>query len=242
MVNLFKKKPEVAKVERPEPEKGPYVQAGPKAGKYFMDLKTFIKSRFKKDIFSINQEDILRERLKIEKRVEQISDDIKKLSQKIQQFMLESKGQPQTLKMLNVEKIKAVRLESSTKHQEASRLIKELQLLLLVEAMKERQRLDNKSAIVDRILSSDISKLNDILTDTDVMKALEEGRMDDIKDRLGRIFAKEDMPIDGESHEILRAIEDLEKVDEETALQMAGEKAKELSETTKNKRISEEKE
>lgn len=241
-MGLFRKKPEVARFEIPEPEKCPPADKnGPNAGKYIMDLKTFIKAKFKnKDIFSIDTEDILRERLRIEKNVENISDDIKKISQKMQRTMLESKGQPDTLKLLNVEKIKAMRLESSTKHREASRLIKELQLLLLVEAMKEKQKLNSKSVIVDKILNSDISKLNDILTDTDIMDAMEEGRMDDIKDRLSRIFAKENMPMDSESHEILRAIDDLEKVDEETALKMAGEKAKELSESRSRK--SEEKE
>lgn len=195
-----------------------------------MDLKAFLKKRFGKDLFSLKQDDILKERLKIEKRVEAISDDIRGVQEKIQRLMIESKGQPRTLKLLNVQKIKALRLESNTKQQEASQFLKQLQLLLLVETMKERQKEKAKSVLVEKVLKTDIERLNQILMDKDVIKAFEEGKMDEVKERLSRIFAKEELPVDSESQEILKVMEDLEQVDEETALQMAGEKARELAE------------
>ena len=195
-----------------------------------MDLKAFLKKRFGKDLFGLKEDDIIKERLKIDKRVESLSDDIRGVQERIQKLMMESKGEPRTLKLLNVQKIKALRLESNTKQQEASQFLKQLQLLLLVETMKERQKEKVKSPLVDRVLSTDIEHLNQILMDTDVVKAFEEGKMDEVKNRLGRIFAKEEMPVDSESQEILKAMEDLESVDEETALQMAGEKAKQLAE------------
>lgn len=201
-----------------------------------MNLKSFLKSRFGKDLFSISEDDVLKERLKIEKTVERISDDMKRVQEKIQKLMVESKGQPKTMKLLNVQKIKAMRLESNTKQQEAGRHIRQLQLLLLVEAMKEREKTKEKSKMIENILNSDIEHLNQLLMDTDVMKAFEEGKMDTVKDKLSAIFAKEELPVDGESQEILRAMDDLEKVDEETALQMAGEKAKEIAETTPQKK------
>lgn len=195
-----------------------------------MDLKAFLKKRFGKDLFGLKEDDIIKERLRIEKRVENLSDDIKGIQEKIQKLMVESKGQPKTLKLLNVQKIKALRLESNTNQQEASQFLKQLQLLLLVETMKERQKEKTKSPMVEKVLATDTEHLNQILMDTDVVKAFEEGKMDEVKNRLGRIFAKEELPVDEESQDILKAMEDLENVDEETALQMAGEKAKQLAE------------
>jgi hypothetical protein len=83
--------------------------------------------------------------------------------------------------------------------------------------------------------------LNKVLFDTDVQKAMEEGRMDTVKSKLRRVFAKEDIPVDEESNQILKAIDDLERVDEETAMRMAGEKAKQMAEIPiKKKRYLEE--
>jgi hypothetical protein len=204
-----------------------------------MDLKAFLKKRFGKDLFGLKEDDIIKERLKIEKRVEVISEDIRGVQEKIQRLMVESKGQPRTLKLLNVQKIKALRLESNTKQQEATQFLKQLQLLLLVETMKERQKEKTKSPLVERVLTTDIEQLNQILMDKDVVKAFEEGKMDEVKSRLSRIFAKEELPVDTESREILKAMEDLESVDEETALQMAGEKAKQLAEEPLKKKEKE---
>ncbi len=201
-----------------------------------MDLKAFLKKRFGKDLFGLKEDDIIKEKLKIEKKVENLSDDIKGVQEKIQKLMVESKGQPRTLKLLNVQKIKALRLESNTKQQEASQYLKQMQLLLLVETMKERQKEKTKSPLVDKVLATDVEHLNQILADTDVMKAFEEGKMDEVKSRLSRIFAKEELPVDEESQDILKAMEDLESVDEETALQMAGEKAKQLAEAPVKKK------
>lgn len=205
-----------------------------------MDLKAFLKKRFGKDLFSLKEDDILKERLKIEKKVEAISDDIRGVQEKIQRLMVESKGQPRTLKLLNVQKIKALQLESNTKQQEATQFLKQLQLLLLVETMKERQKEKTKSLLVEKVLKTDIEQLNQILMDKDVIKAFEEGKMDEVKSRLSRIFAKEELPVDTESQEILKAMEDLEQVDEETALQMAREKARELAEQPLRKKEKEE--
>jgi len=144
--------------------------------------------------------------------------------------MLESKGQPNTMKMLNIQKIKALRLESVAKQEEATTLLKQQQLMLLVEAMKEHEKSEQKSEMIDKILNSDIEHLNKVLFDTDVQKAMEDGKIDTVKNKLKRVFAKEDMPVDRESHQILKAIDDLERVDEETAMRMAGEKAKEMAE------------
>lgn len=204
-----------------------------------MDLKAFLKKRFGKDLFSLKGDDIIKERLKIEKRVESLSEDIRGVQERIQRLMVESKGQPRTLKLLNVQKIKALRLESNTKQQEASQFLKQLQLLLLVETMKERQREKAKSPLVERVLSTDIEHLNQILMDKDVVKAFEEGKMDEVKSRLSRIFAREELPVDEESRDILKAMEDLESVDEETALQMAGEKARQLAEEPIKKKKAE---
>lgn len=195
-----------------------------------MDFKRFIMSKFGKDIFSIKESDIIKERVKVEKEIEKISDDLKGIQEKIQKLMLEAKGQPNTIKMLNVQKIKALRLESRTKQMEASHYLAQLQLLLLVEAMKEREKEEKISKITEDILNSDVDKLNKVLMDTDVKEALKEGRLDLVKEKLERVFGKEEMLVDEESQDLLRAINDLEKVDEETALRMAEEKAKEISE------------
>jgi len=194
-----------------------------------MDLRKFIKSRFGKDIFSIKEKDLLNERIRVEKEIEKISDDIKAIQEKMTKLMLEAKGQPTTLKMLNVQKIKALRLESRTKQMEASHFLRELQLLMLVQAMQEREKTEKLSELTKEILKSDIEKLNEVLMDTEVKEALEEGRLDKVKEKLERVFGKEETLVDEESQELIQAINDLEKVDEETALRMAGEKAKEMA-------------
>jgi len=200
-----------------------------------MDFRKFIKSRFGKDVFSIKDNDLLKERLKIEKEIERISDDLKGIAEKIQKLMLESKGQPSTLKMLNIQKIKALSLESRTKQIEASHFLRELQLVLLVQAMKEREKSEKISDIAKEILNTDMDKLSAILTDTDVREALEEGRLDKVKEKLERVFGKQQLLVDEESRELMHAINDLEKVDEETAMRMAGEKAKEITEDKEKK-------
>ena len=78
-------------------------------------------------------------------------------------------------------------------------------------------------------------KLNEVLCDEDVKQALEEGRLDKVKEKLERVFGKEPVLVDEESQELISAIDDLEKVDEETALKMAGEKAKKITEESKEK-------
>jgi hypothetical protein len=200
-----------------------------------MDLKKFILSRFGKDIFSIKENDLLRERVRIEKEVERISDDLKGIAEKIQKLMLEAKGQPTTLKMLNVQKIKALRLESRTKQMEASHFLRELQLIMLVEAMREREKTEKESALTKDILNCDMDRLNEVLTDEDVKEALEEGRLDKVKEKLERVFGKEEVLVDNESQELISAINDLERVDEETALKMAGERAKRITEESEEK-------
>lgn len=205
-----------------------------------VNLKNFLKTRFGKDLFSLNQDDILKERIKIEKQVECISDDVKGVQVKIQKLMLEAKGQPKTLKLLNIQKIKALRLESATKQQEASQYLQQLQLLLLVEAMREQERFKQASKLTQRILSTDIEQLNQVLLNLDVRKAIEEGRIDSVKEKLTRVFGKEELPVDLETQDLLHAIEDLEKVDEETALKMAGEKAKTIAEEPIKKKVVEE--
>jgi hypothetical protein len=200
-----------------------------------MDFGRFIKLTFGKDIFSIKEDDIIKERVKLEKEIERISDDIKGISEKIQKLMIESKGQPTTLKMLNVQKIKALRLESRTKQMEASHFLRQLQLLLLVEAMKEREKQEKESKLTEEILNSDVDKLNQVLLDEDVKEALKEGRLDLVKEKLERVFGREEPLVDEESRELINAINDLEKVDEETALTMAKEKAKEIAEEPEKK-------
>jgi uncharacterized membrane protein YgaE (UPF0421/DUF939 family) len=195
-----------------------------------MDFKKFIKSKFGKDIFSINERDLLRERVRIEKEIERISDDLRGIAEKIQKLMLESKGQPTALKMLNVQKIKSLGLESRTKQMEASRFLREFQLILLVQAMRQREKTERISEITQEIMNTDVEKLNAVLMDDDVKEALEEGRLDKVKEKLERVFGREEVFVDKESRELIDAINDLERVDEETALRMAGEKAKEITE------------
>jgi hypothetical protein len=195
-----------------------------------MNFAKFIHSVFGKDIFSLKEKDIIKERIKLEKQVEGISDEIKKMSSRIEKIMLDSKGQPNTLKMLNVQKIKALRLEARTKQIEATHCLEQLQLIFLVEAMKTREKSERESRITDDILNSDVDKLNSVLRDEEVKKALEDGRLDLVKDKLERVFAKEEAFKDEESKDIAKAIEDLEEADEETAMKLAKEKAKELTE------------
>ena len=194
-----------------------------------MDFKKFIKSKFGKDIFSIKDTDLLKERIKIEKEVERISDDLKGIAEKIQKLMIESKGQPTTLKMLNIQKIKALTLESKTKQMEAGHYLRQMQVLLLVEAMKERDKTERKSKITEEILNSDMDKLSHVLMDTDVREAIKEGRLDLVKEKLARVFGKEEVLVDDESQELMKTIEDLESVDEQTAVKMAKQKARELA-------------
>ena len=207
-----------------------------------MNLRNFLSKKFGKNVFSLKQEDLLEERVKTEKNVERLSDDIRNIQERIQKIMLESKGQPKTLKMLNVQKIKSLRLESATKQQEASTYIKQLQLILLAEAMREHHKTKEKNEFIEKILNSDVEHLNDMLFKEDVKKAVEEGKMDDVKDRLKRVFAKADITTDAETQELMGAIDDLEKVDEETALKMAGEKARQVSEHPIKKALLEEEE
>jgi hypothetical protein len=203
-----------------------------------MNLSGFLKSKFGKDLFThLRSDEILEERIKTEKQIERISDDIKRNQQKIQSLMLESKGQPKTLKLLNIQKIKALRLETATKQQEANTYIRQLQLLLLLEAMKEHHKTEEKNEFIEKVLNSDIEHLNKVLFDTDVKKAIEEGKIETVKDKLKNIFAKEDIPMDTETRELLSAIDDLEKVDEETALKMATEKAKQIAEAPVKKEV-----
>ena len=205
-----------------------------------MDLKSFLKKTFGKDLFSIKDDDLLKERIKIEKNVERISGDLKGVQEKIQKLLLESKGQPRTLKLLNVQKIKALRLQANTKQQEASRYLQQMSIIFLIEAMKQRQKNKDKSKLVDKILSTDLDQLQNILTDTDVMKALEEGKIDEVKERLSAIFGKEGMLVDPESQDLLKAIEDLEDVDEQTAIEKAREKSKEIAEPKRKEEEEEE--
>ena len=208
-----------------------------------MNLREYLKERFGKDLFThLKSNEILEERIKVEKRIEKISDDLKGIQEKIQDLMLKSKGQPTPMKMLNIQKIKTLRLEAATKQQEASTYIKQLQLILLAEAMREHHKTKEKNEFIEKILNSDVEHLNDMLFKEDVKKAVEEGKMDDVKDRLKRVFAKADITTDAETQELMGAIDDLEKVDEETALKMAGEKARQVSEHPIKKALLEEEE
>jgi uncharacterized protein (UPF0335 family) len=205
-----------------------------------MNLKNFLKKTFGKDLFThLKSDEIEEERVRAEQEIERISDEIKGIQDKIRTLMLESKGQPNTMKLLNVSKIKALRLESNAKQQEAEDHLKHVQLLLLVEAMKEHQKIEEHSDMVEKILDSDIDSLNELLLDTDVKKAMEEGKMDTVKEKLSRVFAKEEVPMDSESQDILKAIDDLERVDEETALRMAGERAREMAQVPLKKKQAE---
>ena len=69
-----------------------------------------------------------------------------------------------------------------------------------------------------------------ILNDEEVKEAIREGRLDKIKEKLERVFGREEVLTDNESNDLMQAINDLEKVDEETALRIAGEKAKKITE------------
>lgn len=204
-----------------------------------MDLKSFLKKTFGKDLFGLNDDDLLKERIKTEKTVENISEDIQGLQEQIQRLLLESKGKPDTIKMLNVQKIKTLRMESSAKQQEASRELQLLQIILLVEAMKEREKNNQKSHLVDQILNTDVEHLNKLLMDTNVLKAFEEGKVDEVKQRLSAIFAKEDILIDPESQDLLKTIGDLEQVDQESAIQLAMEKSRELAQHPTKQKQSE---
>ncbi len=196
-----------------------------------MNLQEFLKGTFGKDLFShLNKDEIMEERIKIEKEVEKISDDIRNIQDKIQKLMIESKGQPKPMKLLNIQKIKALRLESNTKQQEASEKIRQLQLILLLEAMREQHESEEKNEFIEKVLKSDVDHLMDSLFDEDVKKAIQEGKIDDVKNKLKSTFAKEEIPTDNETEELLGAIEDLEKVDEETAVKMASEKARKIAE------------
>ncbi len=194
-----------------------------------MDFKRFVREKFGRDMFSLKEENIIEERVRIEKEIEDISADIRNIQKKIQQLMIESKGQPTALKLLNVQKIKALKLESRTKQQQAMEYINKLELLYLVEAMKEHEKMKDRSELIQRIINSDMEKVNEILRDEDVRKSLEEGKIESVKEKLERVFGKEAGVIDEESQELLSAINELEKVDEETAMRIAKEKAKELS-------------
>ncbi|MEE9406048.1 MAG: hypothetical protein V3V26_01435 [Candidatus Aenigmarchaeota archaeon] len=208
-----------------------------------MNLRAFLKKTFGNDVFThLKHNDILEERIKAEKQVERLSDDIKGIQNKIQTLMIQSKGQPRPMKLLNVQKIRGLRLESMTKQQQASSYLKELSLLLLLEAMREHQKTKTKNAFIEKVLNSDIDHITDIIFSEDVKTAVKEGKIDDVKDRLKRVFAKADISVDAETQELLSAIDDLEEVDEETALAMAKEKARKVSEAPLKKAILEEEE
>lgn len=208
-----------------------------------MNLRSFLKKTFGSDVFAhLKHNDILEERIKAEKHVERLSDDIKVIQDKMQALMIQSKGQPKPMKLLNVQKIRALRLESMTKQQQASSYLKELSLLLLLEAMREHQKTKSKNEFIEKVLNSDIDHITDVIFSEDVKTAVREGKIDDVKDRLKRVFAKADISVDAETQDLLSAIDDLEKVDEETALTMAKEKAKKVSEVPFKKPLMEEEE
>jgi len=205
-----------------------------------MDLHSHIKQIFGKDLFKhLDRDELQEERIKVEKRVERISDEMQVIQDKMQKLMMESKGKPKPMKLLNISKIKTLRLESNTKQQEAERYIHQMQLILLVEALREHQTDKKKNKFIDKLLKSDVDHLMNVLFDEDVKKAIEEGKIDDVRDKLKEVFGKEELPTDAETVELMRAIEDLEEVDEETALKMAGEKAKRIAETPTKKTASE---
>lgn len=208
-----------------------------------MNLRSFLKKTFGSDVFThLKHNDILEERIKAEKQVERLSDDIKGIQDKIQALMIQSKGQPKPMKLLNVQKIRALRLESMTKQQQASSYLKELSLLLLLEAMREHQKTKSKNEFIEKVLNSDVDHITDVIFSEDVKTAVREGKIDDVKDRLKRVFAKADISVDAETQDLLSAIDDLEKVDEDTALTMAKEKARKVSEVPFKKPLMEEEE
>jgi len=205
-----------------------------------MDLHDHIKQIFGKDLFKhLDKNELQEERIKVEKKVERISDEMQVIQDKIQKLMMDSKGKPKPMKLLNISKIKTLRLESNTKQQEAERYIHQMQLILLVEALREHQTDKKKNKFIDKLLKSDVDHLMSVLFDEDVKKAIEEGKIDDVRDKLKEVFGKEELPTDAETIELMRAIEDLEEVDEETALKMAGEKAKKIAEAPVKKVVSE---
>jgi len=207
-----------------------------------MELKKFLKQTFGKDLFThLKKDEILGEKIKTEKKVEKISDEMRDIQDKIQALMIESKGQAKPMKLLNIQKIKALRLESNTKAQEARTHLKHMQLLLLVEAMHEHQQEKTESKFIEKVLDADVDALADTLFDESVQKAIEEGKVDEVKNRLKDCFAKDEIPTDSETNEMLGAIKDMEGADEETAIRMAGEKAKQIAETpVKKKNVIEE--
>ena len=207
-----------------------------------MDLKSYLKKKFGKNVFSLKQEDLVKERVRTEKNVERLSADIRAIQANIQKLMLEAKGQPRTLKLLNVQKIKSLRLESAAKQQEANRYLRELQILLLIEAMHEQEKFERESDFVERIMNTDVEQLSEAMVNIDVRKAIKEGRIDLVKSKLSTIFGKEELPVDEESQDIMEAINDLEKVDEQTAMRMAREKAKIFAEEPPKKKVMTEKE
>ncbi len=207
-----------------------------------MDIRHYLTQKFGKNVFSLSQNDLLRERVKTEKNVERLSDDIKAIQERIQKVMLESKGQTRTLKLLNVQKIKSLRLEAATKQQEAGRFLRELQILLLIEAMHQQKKFEKGSDLVERVMNTDVEELSDTITDMDVRKAIEDGRMDLVKGRLSNVYGKEEIATDEESLDIMKAINDLEKVDEDTAIRMAGEKARVFAEEPAKKKQAQDEE
>jgi hypothetical protein len=202
-----------------------------------MDIRSFLKKKFGKGVLSLKQEELVRERIKSEKEVERISGDLKGIQDEITKLMMEAKCQPRTMKLLNIQKIKALRLEASTKQQQANHFLRELSVILLIEAMHEQEKLERESDVVEKLMNTDMDQLSDSMVGIDVRKAIEEGRLDMVKKKLSTVFGKEELPVDDESQDIMRAIDALEKVDEETAMRMAGEKAKSLSEDQPKKKV-----
>lgn len=195
---------------------------------------------FGKDLFTHLKDNELRdERVKAEKLIERLSQDIESLQGRIQDLMLQSKGKPYPIKLLNVQKIKALKTETASKEQEAERHIKRIQLILLVEAMREHRENEGDSKLLKKLMDADVEKLQKNLLSDDMKEAIKEGKIDDVRDRLKNLVAREDMPQDAETHDLLNAIDDLESVDEETALKMAGEKAKKVTASTAKMKESE---
>ncbi len=195
---------------------------------------------FGKDLFTHLKDTELRdERVKAEKMVERLSQDIESLQERIQNLMLQSKGKSYPIKLLNIQKIKGLKMETASKEQEAEHYIKRIQLILLVEAMREHKQTEGDSKIIKKLMEADVEKLQKSLLSDDMKEAIKEGKIDDVRDKLRNLVAREDMPQDAETHELLNAIDDLEHVDEETALKMAGEKARKVTESTARMKATE---
>ena len=195
---------------------------------------------FGKDLFTHLKDTELRdERVKAEKMVERLSQDIESLQERIQNLMLQSKGKSYPIKLLNIQKIKALKMETASKEQEAEHYIKRIQLILLVEAMREHKQTEGDSKLLKKLTDMDVEKLQKNLLSDDMKEAIKEGKIDDVRERLRNLVAREDMPQDAETHELLNTIDDLEHVDEETALKMAGEKAKKVTESTAKMKATE---